>query len=563
MSAADEAERPAGPITVYRARRVHTMEPGWPSGDAVAVRDGRIIEVGAFADMGPWLDRHEHHVDDRFADAVLLPGLIDPHVHPGMMAFLLAAEWVTGEPWDLPGRTPRRAHSKDEYLAHVRELHESMPEGEALVVFGWLAQFHGEIVRADLDAISTERRILLWQRSFHEIRANTPGLAWLDAEAGAEWDPHIDLETGRMFESGMVWALQHVGPWALEPTRFEANLALVGELTRRAGVTTLADAGVGVIDIDAELAAYDRVLDAPGIGFRTVLLANIGRVKTGWKLPTDELIARLEQLAADHPFGTEVDDSHLSWRKASKHFADGAFIAQLMQVGAPGFIDGHQGAWLATPEQLMRQVRRYWTAGFDVHIHVNGDDGVDACLDVVATLLEEHPRPDHRTTLHHFGVSTAAQVRRLTELGVQVSANGYYLRQFGDAFADQWLGVERASLMTRVGSVKAGGSTVSAHSDLPMGPLLPMQAAANLATRRTASDRVMGPAERLSPADALATVTIDAARQLRLDHLIGSLASGKCADMVALGADPFETDPFEWDDIDVVGTVFRGEVVAR
>ena len=188
---------------------------------------------------------------------------------------------------------------------------------------------------------------------------------------------------------------------------------------------------------------------------------------------------------------------------------------------------------------------------------------IDACLDVVATLLEEHPRPDHRTTLHHFGVSTAAQVRRLTELGVQVSANGYYLRQFGDAFADQWLGVERASLMTRVGSVKAGGSTVSAHSDLPMGPLLPMQAAANLATRRTASDRVMGPAERLSPADALATVTIDAARQLRLDHLIGSLASGKCADMVALGADPFETDPFEWDDIDVVGTVFRGEVVAR
>ena len=174
-----------------------------------------------------------------------------------------------------------------------------------------------------------------------------------------------------------------------------------------------------------------------------------------------------------------------------------------------------------------------------------------------------HREPAVDAAGHRHGQRATQRDRRLTELGVQVSANGYYLRQFGDAFADQWLGVERASLMTRVGSVKAGGSSVSAHSDLPMGPLLPMQAAANLATRRTASDRVMGPAERLSPADALATVTIDAARQLRLDHLIGSLASGKCADMVALGADPFETDPFEWDDIDVVGTVFRGEVVAR
>lgn len=548
-------------ITVFRARKVHTMERSCPTADAVAVRDGRIVEVGDFDDMGPWLDRHDHVIDDRFADAVLVPGLIDPHVHPALMAFLLAAHWVTGEHWEIPGRTMRQANDRDEFLAHVRDLHDSEPADEPLVVFGWLAQFHGEIVRADLDEISSERAIVIWQRSFHELRANTPGLQWLDAPAGAEWDPHIELDTGQMFESGMVWALQVAGPWALDPARFDENLGVVADLAGRAGVTTIADAGVGIFDLDLEQAAYERVLGADSVGFRTVLLANIGRAKAGWKLPTSELVEKLDQLATDHPTSADADGPLLSWRRASKHFADGAFIAQLMQVGDPGFIDGHQGAWLATPEQLLRQVRPYWDAGFDVHIHVNGDVGVDACLDAIATLQSERPRLDHRTTLHHFGVSTAAQIRRLAALGVHVSANGYYLRQFGDAFTDRWLGQERASQMTRVGSVKAAGATVSAHSDLPMGPLLPLEAVTNLATRRTASGRIAAPAEQLSVHDALASVTIDAAYQLRLDHLIGSLAAGKSADLCALAEDPFEVEPGKIDQIEIIATVFRGEVV--
>ena len=79
-------------ITVYPARQIHTMDPSLPTATAMAVRGDRIVEVGTMESLRPWLDAHEHLVDSRFADSVLLPGLIDPHVHPSMMAMLMATE---------------------------------------------------------------------------------------------------------------------------------------------------------------------------------------------------------------------------------------------------------------------------------------------------------------------------------------------------------------------------------------------------------------------------------------------------------------------------------------
>jgi len=64
----------------------------------------------------------------------------------------------------------------------------------------------------------------------------------------------------------------------------------------------------------------------------------------------------------------------------------------------------------------------------------------------------------------------------------------------------------------------------------------------------------------LTPEDALAAVTIEAAWQLRLDHEVGSLAAGKQADLVALADDPLDLDPADWPDIPIRATVLGGEV---
>jgi len=71
-----------GPITVFIAKKIVTMDPTQPTATAVAVRDGQILSVGSLQDLAPWLKNNKHTIDEQFKDKVLMPGFIDPHLHP-------------------------------------------------------------------------------------------------------------------------------------------------------------------------------------------------------------------------------------------------------------------------------------------------------------------------------------------------------------------------------------------------------------------------------------------------------------------------------------------------
>jgi hypothetical protein len=527
------------------------MDPSLPEATALAVRGDRIVEVGTLESLRPWLDAHEHVIDNRFTDSILVPGLIDPHVHPPLMALLLATEWITPEAWDLRGRDVPATLGRDAYLARLAELEARHPSDQPFITYGWHRQFHGELNRTDLDAVSATRSIVVWGRSFHEVWCNGPALELVDAAEGAAWDPHIDLETGRMWESGMAWALRTLREVLISEGRYEAMMEEVGQLVHRGGVTTIADVGFGGMALpERELEVLAQVHEGDHVPFRQYLIPQVAAFNREYGAEAADRMAEMRTR------GTE----RIRFLDATKFFADGAFIAQLMQLGEPGYIDGHEGAWMAEPDRIVQHIRSFWNAGSQVNIHVNGDRGMDATLDAVAELLAETPRFDHRTVLHHVGVSTQAQMRRAAALGCAIQANGYFLRFFGDQFAAEGLGTERASQMTRVGSARRNGMSVSLHSDLPMGPLEPLLAASAMATRTSASGVKFCPEECLSPYDAMAAVTIEAAWQLFLDGEIGSLVSGKLADVTVLAEDPFELDPLAWPDIAIEATMLSGRV---
>src|ERR1700742_1303086 len=76
------AQAPAGTVTVYTARKIVTMDPGWPEATAVAVMDGKILSVGTLADLKPYLDKYPHTIDRQFESRVLYPGFVEAHSHP-------------------------------------------------------------------------------------------------------------------------------------------------------------------------------------------------------------------------------------------------------------------------------------------------------------------------------------------------------------------------------------------------------------------------------------------------------------------------------------------------
>ncbi|MEI8286697.1 MAG: amidohydrolase family protein, partial [Actinomycetes bacterium] len=98
----------------------------------------------------------------------------------------------------------------------------------------------------------------------------------------------------------------------------------------------------------------------------------------------------------------------------------------------------------------------------------------------------------------------------------------------------------------------------SFHSDAPVTPpshLHTMWAAVN---RMAPSGRTIGDSERISIDRAFHAATIDAAYQLHLDHLIGSLEVGKFADITILDEDPYAVESIDIRNINVWGTMVGG-----
>ena len=69
-------------LVVYTAQLIRTMEPSLPTATAVAVEDGLIVAVGSEASLTPLVKAREGTVDRQLAEQIILPGFIDPHVHP-------------------------------------------------------------------------------------------------------------------------------------------------------------------------------------------------------------------------------------------------------------------------------------------------------------------------------------------------------------------------------------------------------------------------------------------------------------------------------------------------
>ena len=548
-------------VVVYRST-IRTVDPARPLAEAVAVDGDRIVAVGDLADVVETVGS-DHVIDDRFVDRVLVPGLIDQHLHPILGASTLSTAVIATEDWVLPKRTFPAAHSHEEYLARLRTAEAELDDpDEWLFSWGYHRLWHGELSRAVLDQVSSTRPIGVWQRSCHEFFLNSAAIAALEITAdevadSGELAATIDLDRGHFWERGlMTFLFGRISPVFMTPERLVGGLQQMVTYLHQNGVTAINEPGAQLAPGAWEL--YQAILGDDATPFSSTFLVDA-------RGPADRGVPVAEALAGAAEIIAERSDGKVRFLPDQvKLFADGAIISQLMQMRDP-YVDehgapdpDHHGEWLMEPDVFAERALAYWHAGYQLHVHVNGDAGLDLVLDTVERCLDEAPRDDHRTVIVHFANSTPEQVDRIAELGAIVSSNPYYPVGFADKYAEWGLGPERADVMTRNRSVIDRGVPLSFHSDLPMGrsdPIGMMHCAVN---RITQSGRVAGPEERVDAEAALRAVTIDAAHSWRREHELGSIEVGKYATFTVLDADPLAVDPLTLDEIDVLGVVFEG-----
>ena len=555
------------PLHIFMAKRIYTMDESLPTATCVGVIGDRIVAVGDLDAMVPWREGREVIVNDSLRNNVLMPGFIDNHIHPFLGALLCPMEIIAPEAWRMGGgRIAPAANNPQRYLKLLKERLAARTDTQELFIsFGYQPSEHGRLFRKELDTLCPDRPVILWQRSFHETYLNSIAIERLgltDDLVGKH--PQVNLADGHFFETGNKLVLNKLMPTFLRPEWYHSGLDTTADLMHQGGITTAGDMLFGAIDTEYELAALDACIEKKN---RPLRIVNIADARSHSNRAIGKKIMGTPDECPPFEVGLEVinallprESRRVRFSKAVKLFADGAMFSQLMQMNAPGYIDGHHGEWLMSPKVLAEGVRVFWNAGYQIHVHVNGDGGMDSVLASLETAQEAKPRFDHRFIVHHVGFHTNAQSIRLAALGAHASVNPYYIHALADNYSLLGLGPDRASQIVRAGSMVRNGMRVSFHSDFMMAPMEPLLLAWCAATRTTKSGRCVSPEEMLTVEQAMRGITIDAAFALKLDHEIGSISAGKKADFTVLEDDPFEMGAERLKDVRITGTIFEGEL---
>ena len=553
---------PGDLTTIYTARSFITMDVDRPRAQAVAVRDGRVVAVGDLNDVvatvGP-----DHKVDATFADHVVTAGFIDQHLHPFLGASTLTTEVIAPEDWVLPERIFAAATTPEEYDERILEAHRRLEAGEWLFSWGYHSLWHGDLSRQRLDALVGDRPVAVWQRSVHEWYINSAATERLGITAESMSglglaSEQLDVERGHYWENGWMLALGRVlMPIFLTEERMRTGLHLLVDYLHMNGVTAINEPGI--LWAVEPWSLYLEILGAEDVPFLSTFMVE-GRTQPVRGIEGEAaLVESRERIAT-----AGVDGKVAMVDKQVKLFCDGAIVSQLMQMADPyldrdGLPDPHHhGEWIMEPDQLRRMFDVYWDDDWQIHIHVNGDLGLEVLVEIIEDAQRRHPRVDHRTVIVHFANSTEDLIDRIAAVGAIVSANPYYPVGFADRYSEWGLGPERADQMVRAASVLRRGIPLSYHSDLPICASDPLAMASWGVNRITPSGRVAGPDQRVSLDDALRAITIESAFSWQREHDLGSIAVGKYANFTVLDADPYEVDPTRMASIRVLGTMFQG-----
>ncbi|KDC86090.1 amidohydrolase [Bordetella bronchiseptica] len=536
------------PTTIFPARRIHTMNATQPRATHVAVREGRILDVGDASLREAWPDAV---VDSRFSDKVLLPGLIEGHSHlleGGMWRFVYVGYYDRRGP---DGRVWPGLKSYEAVIERLREAEALMPDAQApLLAWGFdPIHFGGQrMTTCHLDQVSKTRRIVVLHASVHLLNVNTAMLRQADIHAGLRIDGIVraadGTPTGELQEfAAMFMVFKHIGNVFFDAGQSEEGIRNFAKIAQQAGVTTATDLSHALADDMVDNLV--RVTGEDDFPLRLVAAYSPMRDMNGRSV--DRVVSATQRNTAKLHFGLV------------KLVIDGSIQGYTARVRWPGYHNGApNGMWIIAPQQLRELLMEYHKAGLTIHIHTNGDEATEVAMDALESVLAEYPRWDHRHTLQHCQMADAAQFRRMARLGMCANLFANHLYFWGDAHYTDTLGPARAFRMNAAKTALQAGVPISLHSDAPITPIGPLFTAWCAVNRVTAGGRILGSQERIPVMDALHAMTLGAAYTLKLDHLIGSIEVGKLADFAVLEADPLEVAPQDLAGIGIWGTVLGG-----
>jgi predicted amidohydrolase YtcJ len=182
------------PRTLITAGTIYGGDPPRPGATAMVLDGHRVTWLGPVGEVPPPVPRARIALG---ADAVVIPGFIDSHLH--MVDLALLGRWV-----DCRGvRTPEEA------VQRLRQSAGRFAEGEWITGWGYTAadvEGGRRPTRDMLDQVSTDRPVLVVESSLHQGAANSAALAAVGWGRQTPRSLGGELERDRRGDpTGMAW----------------------------------------------------------------------------------------------------------------------------------------------------------------------------------------------------------------------------------------------------------------------------------------------------------------------------------------------------------------------
>lgn len=538
--------------TIFYNGDIITMEGDKPQYvEAVVQREGQIIFVGskeeAFKQFEGKAKKHDLNGE------TMMPGFVEPHIHGSIAATTLPNEIIAPYDWVLPNETKKGVSGHENYIARISEsIDQNATEDAIYFIWGYHQLWHGELNREMLNKIAGNKPVGIIHRSFHEIFVNDAAIKMMGIkEDEFKANPQVDWKNGHFYEGGWLALVPKIGHLFFAKDKYLNGLDQMSQLITKNGITTVADPGFPNSSFELEYNLLKIEMDKKP-PYDYYIIPN-GTQLYGMRGNSNEKAKQFSETLAD-----SLDTENIKFLpKQIKLFSDGAIYSQLMQMKGD-YTDGHKGEWMTPLDLFKEQTELYWSDGYKIHVHANGDLGIQMVVDNVVELQKKHPREDHQFTLHHMGYFSDDMAEQIASLEIEASVNPYYLWALADKYSEEGLGKDRGENLVRINSLVSRGIPVSFHSDFSMAPVEPLTLAWTAINRVTSQDTKVSQDQRISVFDGMKGITIDAARTISLEDRIGSIKKGKQADFTILARNPFKIDPMEIKDIEVKGVVYKG-----
>jgi predicted amidohydrolase YtcJ len=536
------SQEPASQSTdwVLTNGRIYTVNEDQPWAEAVVIRDGDFIYVGDNAGAQAFAADGAKTTDLR--GRMVIPGIVDGHTHPGQI--------------ELTRYEARfEAGTRDEFMAELEAYARENPGDGWLRGCCWPVQ---EFVdgssgpdRRELDPIFSDRPVWLMSTGGHSFWLNSQALSALGIDEDSP-DPKFPVAMYKRDESGRLtgWVKEGAA-WVrvnevfeVDTEMHEASMRAMLDTLSEHGVTALFDAGTkGFADrVYAFLSKLDKAGELPL------------RYEASYRIsiPANAILAIAELKRYRQTYGGE----RLKFNTI-KLFMDGIHENRAGAMLEPYADDpDYVSDTTLSIEELRDFLLELHEERFDLHVHVIGDLATKRVLDAVE-LAKAAVGDDFypRVSLGHLQTVDPGDWPRFRELGVSANFTPWWSGVDVPEPIGSGLGEARGNDTFRSKAIADAGGNVTFSSDTwnlrYLSPFLGMQVGHTrqyprewLTPEEDPDDFLEPESEKKSIELLIRGYTLNGAYQLRMEDRIGSIETGKAADLVILKENLFETDPY-------------------